>query len=229
MSLKMKRCQWFLVAGLLLAISLIVGCGCGDAETVSSAPIDPRHGCWTWNCLDVSIEGAVGYRNYLVYGSAALDPDSSVRASQIRYSDFNADGIALSVADLAYLINLLHSEAAPQRQLIPYAFDVELRIDNGIVAATSEAEIGAYHFVFLNSSDTSQIQGPAESHLKLDSGLVGDTLRVLGWQTVIGDFQSECLPAGNNVLFSLPPDAFLLRAEFSDCDGNLMHVSYTPW
>ena len=111
------------------AVSFQSGCvfiACADE-------IDDR-GDINLNGIDNEIADAVLYSNYFVYGLGVFNP-TTIEGS-IAASDVNADGIALSVADLVYLIRVIIGDALPYAKLAPVATEVSTR--NGVVTVSDE-------------------------------------------------------------------------------------------
>jgi hypothetical protein len=96
------------------AVSFENGCvfiACADS-------IDAR-GDINMNDMPNEIADAVLYSRYFVYGLGVFNNDYI--QGQIAASDVNADGIALSVADLVYLIRVIIGDALPYPKLAPMA------------------------------------------------------------------------------------------------------------
>ena len=97
----------------IAAVSFTNGCvfiACADE-------IDAR-GDINMNNVANEVADAVLYSRYFIYGIGVFD---SYMQGQIAASDVNADGIALSVADLVYLIRIVIGDALPYPKLAPTA------------------------------------------------------------------------------------------------------------
>lgn len=95
------------------AVSFTNGCvfiACADE-------IDAR-GDLNLNNISNEVADAVLYSRYFIFGLGVFDINTQ---GQIAASDVNADGIALSVADLVYLIRVVIGDALPYPKLAPTA------------------------------------------------------------------------------------------------------------
>ena len=92
----------------------------GGVDIVCADSIDAR-GDINLNEIGYEISDAVLFTNYFVYGLSVFDKNIE---GQIAASDVNADGIALSVADLVYLIRVIVGDALPYPKLNPISTSV---------------------------------------------------------------------------------------------------------
>jgi hypothetical protein len=87
------------------------------------------------------IADATVFVNYFIYGLSAFVINVE---GQIAATDVNADGIALTVGDLVYLIRVIVGDALPYPKETPVT-ELKVTVGNSIVM---NAEIGAAAFVF---------------------------------------------------------------------------------
>jgi hypothetical protein len=87
----------------------------GGIHIACADSIDAR-GDLNLNEIGYEIADAVLFSNYFVYGIGVFTKNVE---GQIAASDVNADGIALSVADLVYLIRVVVGDALPYPKLAP--------------------------------------------------------------------------------------------------------------
>ncbi len=110
--------------------------------------IDAR-GDLNLNGVPYEIADAVIYTNFFIYGMAAftINPDGQMAAS-----DVNADGYALTVADLVYLIRIIVGDALAIPRLSPNFARMELSVEsnNGGISINAESycNVGAGVLVF---------------------------------------------------------------------------------
>ncbi|MBN2226771.1 MAG: T9SS type A sorting domain-containing protein [candidate division Zixibacteria bacterium] len=101
------------------------------------------------NGIAYEIADAVVFTNYFVYGYAAFVVSVP---GQIAASDVNADGYALSIADLVYLIRVIIGDAQPYPKIVPSdaLVGVNAACSNGTmdVQISSHYDIGACWLVF---------------------------------------------------------------------------------
>jgi hypothetical protein len=87
----------------------------------------------------------------------------------------NADGVALSVADLVYLVRVITGDALPLEKLSPYSTTVDFRSNGSVVSV--DAELGAAYLIFLGDVRISLADGAAGMDIK--TGFDGFNTRVL--------------------------------------------------
>ena len=111
----------------------------GGVDIACADSIDAR-GDINLNGLANEIADAVMFTNYFIQGVGAFG--GHVEGS-IAASDTNADGLALTVADLVYLIRVVIGDAAPYDKVIPAA--AKVTFGDGIFNV--DTEMGAAHVV----------------------------------------------------------------------------------
>jgi nitrate reductase NapAB chaperone NapD len=134
------------------------------------------------------IADAVLYSNYFIYGIGQFIVNTE---GQIAASDVNADGLALSVADLVYLIRIIVGDALPYPKVSVEAVE-SVKGSN----LTIDAEMGAALVV---------IEGNVEAELLADnmtmvSNFDGTNTRVLVYSLEGQNFSGAYLNANGNVL-----------------------------
>jgi hypothetical protein len=101
------------------------------------------------NAVPYEIADAVIFTNYFIYGLAAftINPDGQIAAS-----DVNADGYALTVADLVYLIRVVVGDASAIPKVSPDMAKMDLSVESsdGMISINGDAhcEVGAGVLVF---------------------------------------------------------------------------------
>ncbi len=81
-------------------------------EFACNDTIDPR-GDINLNGIANEVADWVLFQNYFLFGFDAWNPDPQFRQAQIAASDINADGIPLSIRDLAYIYRIVIGDALP--------------------------------------------------------------------------------------------------------------------
>jgi hypothetical protein len=114
----------------------------GGVDIVCADSIDAR-GDINLNGLAYEIADAVMFTNYFIFGPIAFGTDPVHQQGSIAASDTNADGLALTVADLVYLIRVVVGDAQPYDKAIPVAANVTY--GDGIFSV--DAPMGAAHIV----------------------------------------------------------------------------------
>ena len=100
--------------------------------------IDAR-GDLNLNGVVYEIADAVVYTNYFIYGFSAFQINVN---GQTAASDVNADGMALTVADLVYLIRVITGDATPTPKLAPEGSRVHLQASENDGLLSVEADLG---------------------------------------------------------------------------------------
>lgn len=177
----------------------------GGIDIVCGDSIDAR-GDINVNGVVYEIADAVMFTNYFIIGLAAFD--GHIEAS-IAASDVNADGIALSVADLVYLVRVIVGDANPYPKPQPGAF-ATLTQQGDIVHMDASLDVGAVLMVFeANGVVTPEVN--VDMDMKYSQS--GNELRVL-----IYDIGKRGIDAGGSTLLTVP-GATLVDAEVASYDG----------
>ncbi len=182
----------------------------GGIDVVCADSIDAR-GDINVNGVANEIADAVMFTNYFINGLNAFG--DHIEAS-IAASDVNADGIALSVADLVYQVRIITGDAPPYPKAIPES-PVTISVQSGQVSYDSPVDIGAALLTFEVRGEIGLPQlgdGAATMDMKYDRN--GNELRVL-----VYNIGSEMIPAGQNGLLTISGDVELTGAEFATYDG----------
>jgi len=192
-------------------------CWNGGVDIVCADSIDAR-GDLNLNGIANEIADAVMYTGYFVQGLTAFSsPEASIAAS-----DVNADGIALSVADLVYLIRVIVGDAGPYAKPLPDAFfavEVRATAEGLEIGYEASSEVGAALLTFVvDGACGTPMLGDGAAGMSLLSGIRDKELRVL-----IYDIGSHGIAAGRNVLVTIPGDGIALTAvEAADYFGGAM-------
>jgi hypothetical protein len=199
----------------------------GGIDIVCSDSIDLR-GDINVNGVEYEIADAVMFTNYFIRGFDAFS--DHVEASTAA-SDVNADGIALSVADLVYLVRVITGDAPPYPKVAPYArqASASMLVNHSAVgiSTNSSVDIGAGYFVFEHSGYTlgepQLINGASDMSLKYSDA--DGVLKVLVYSLEKG----VKLHAGIENIFAIPVQGTgtitLTEVELSDYYGNLLEAT----
>ena len=147
----------------------------GGVDIVCADSIDAR-GDLNLNGLSYEIADAVMFSNYFVNGLSAFG--NHVQGS-IAASDVNADGVALSVADLVYLIRVVVGDAPPYPKLAPVSMTVTRDGD----AVSVDGEVGAALLLF--SGDIQPVLLADQMDMKFSTD--GSVTRVLVYSLTRGN------------------------------------------
>ncbi len=137
----------------------------GSVTIACADAIDSR-GDLNLNFVANEIADAVLYANYFIYGIGQFNINTE---GQIAASDVNADGLALSVADLAYLIRIIAGDALSD---IP-SVDATLTSSNGTL--NINAEMGAV-LIVINGEITADLLA---TNMSMISSFDGVNTRIL--------------------------------------------------
>jgi hypothetical protein len=142
----------------------------GGIDIIPPEEIDKR-GDVNLNGVANEIADAVVFVNYFIYGASAFTINFE---GQKAATEVNGDGIALTVADLVYLIRVIVGDALPLPKLSPSAGTVNVIAGNVV---NIDAEVGAVHFVFSGDASVELADGAAGMELITSSnGLVTNAL-----------------------------------------------------
>jgi hypothetical protein len=183
-------------------VSFNNGCvfiACADA-------IDAR-GDINLNNVANEIADAVLYSNYFIYSIGVFTINTE---GQIAASDVNADGLALSVADLVYLIRIIVGDALPYPKLAPV--NAKVINDKGIVSV--DAEMGAALVVIEGNV---QAQLLAEN-MEMISNFDGSNTRVLVYSLEGNSFSGDFLNANGEIV----------SVELGSADGATVNAKVIP-
>jgi hypothetical protein len=188
----------------------------GGFDIICADSIDAR-GDINLNGLAYEIADAVMFTNYFVNGLAAFGEH---QAGSIAASDTNADGLALTVADLVYLIRVIVGDAQPYEKSIPVA--ANLTVNDGVFNV--DAAMGAAHIVVAGNVTPTLLA----DNMEMLSGFDGMNTNIIVYsyeanQTFSGDFlradgqvvKTELATyAGNSVAAKVMPADFALRQNY---------------
>ncbi|MBN2226175.1 MAG: T9SS type A sorting domain-containing protein, partial [candidate division Zixibacteria bacterium] len=147
----------------------------GGIDIICPDSIDDR-GDINLNGIAYEIADAVTYTEYMIYGLAAftVNPEGQRAAS-----DVNADGITLTIADLAYLIRVIIGDASPIAKPLPLenlSANLDLRA-NEIVISKTETPINVMRFTFEGNVEPTIAEGL--EHLNMRYHYDGIVTRVI--------------------------------------------------
>lgn len=143
----------------------------GGVDIISTEEIDAR-GDVNLNGVANEIADAVVFTNYFIYGLSAftINPDGQKAATEI-----NGDGIALTVADLVYLIRVIVGDALPLPKDNP---NIVLNAVADGQSVTVDNEVGAAYFVI--AGDVPVTLGSGAAGMELATGLInGNTVALV--------------------------------------------------
>ncbi len=174
------------------------------------------------NGLSYEIADAVVFTNYFIKGMSAF---SISMAGQIAATDVNADGLTLTVADLALLIRVIVGDADPVPKTTPYADQASVYTSFADGELTIGAEtvdnLGTAYFIFdIDPSLTFGLPEATEATAGFDieAGVLDGQLRVLMY-----DIGTSVVESGRHDLITLPVhgegDIRLVHSELVDYHG----------
>jgi hypothetical protein len=182
----------------------------GGIDIVCADSIDKR-GDINVNGVANEIADAVMFTNYFISGLSAFGNHVE---SSIASSDVNADGLALSVADLVYLVRVIIGDANPYPKPIPET-PVTISARGGAVTYDSPVDIGAALLTFQVNGDVGRPQlGNGASTMDMKYAVEGNEMRVL-----VYNIGPEMIAAGENELVRITGNVELIGAEVATYDG----------
>ena len=181
----------------------------GGIDIVCADSIDAR-GDINLNGIDNEIADAVMFSNYFVQGLSVFGDHAN---GSIAASDVNADGIALSVADLVYLIRVIVGDAPPYYKPGTQVKVNYLHADNGLMTVDG-ANIGAA-FVVAEGEVTPELRADG---MEMRYAFDGTNTRILVYSMEANSFSGEFLNVNGNVL----------SIEMATADGNQVNAKLIP-
>jgi len=179
----------------------------GGIDIVCGDSIDAR-GDVNVNGVGYEIADAVMFTNYFISGLSAFGSHSEASTAA---SDVNADGITLSVADLVYLVRVIVGDANPYPKPMPDA-QALIRAQGGSVTVDAPLNLGAALLTFhVNGEIGTPVLGV---DMDMKYAREGNELRVL-----IYNIGSKAIPAGENLLVTVPGNVELTGAEVASYEG----------
>lgn len=174
----------------------------GGIKIINPGDIDSR-GDINLNNIAYEIADAVVFTNYFIRGMSAFTINIP---GQVAATDVNADGLTLTVADLALLIRIIVGDANPMPKVTPYAEQAEVftSLDNGTLRIGAETAhgIGAAYFVYDIAPGTTIGEPsvlPATTQFDVMAGVFDDQLHVLMY-----DIGTAEVAPGRSDLIELP-------------------------
>ncbi|MCH7946381.1 MAG: T9SS type A sorting domain-containing protein [candidate division Zixibacteria bacterium] len=163
----------------------------GGITIVCLDEIDDR-GDINLNSIPNEVADAVLFTNYFIYGISVFTVNVQ---GQIAATDVNADGLALSVADLVYLIRIVIGDAVPYAKITPLA--VRYTHDNqGVMSVKDDVQIGAVHLVISGKVEPILLADEMEIKYAFD----GTNTRVLVWSIDGDSFTGDFLNVTGDVV-----------------------------
>jgi len=144
----------------------------GGIDIICADSIDAR-GDVNLNHIPNEIGDAVVFTNYFINGLAAFTINVE---GQIAATEVNGDGIALSVADLVYLIRIIVGDASPLAKISPDMV-AQFSTDGQVVRVNTPTPIGAALFVF--DGQAYPTLANAANGMEIKYGFVNNETRVL--------------------------------------------------
>ena len=144
----------------------------GGIDIICADSIDAR-GDVNLNHIPNEIGDAVVFTNYFINGLAAFTINVE---GQIAATEVNGDGIALSVADLVYLIRIIVGDASPLAKISPDMV-AQFTTDGQVVRVNTPTPIGAALFVF--DGQAYPTLANAANGMEIKYGFVNNETRIL--------------------------------------------------
>jgi len=181
----------------------------GGVDIIPVVLLDDR-GDVNLNGVPNEIADAVVFTNYFIYGPGAFTINYE---GQKAATEVNGDGIALTVADLVYLIRIVVGDAQPLPAFKPAP--IALHVTSGEVNVDNA--IGAAHFVFAGNVDVTLADGAKGMELQTN---------YYGGQThaILYSFEKD-VTANGHILNS---DGQLVSVEAATYDGASYKTTIMP-
>jgi len=179
----------------------------GGVDIICEEDIDAR-GDINLNGLGYEIADAVMFTNYFISGLAAFGDHIE---GSIAASDTNADGLALTVADLVYLIRVVIGDAMPYDKVSPMVANVTF--GDGVFSV--DAEMGAAYIVVAGDVTPDLMA----SNMEMKYGFNGENTNILVYSTEANQsFSGDFLRANGRVV----------STEFATFTGQMVTAKVMP-
>lgn len=163
----------------------------GGIDIACADSIDAR-GDLNLNGLSNEVADAVLYTNYFIYGLGVFTVNVQ---GQIAASDINADGLALSVADLVYLIRIVIGDALPYAKLAPVAVGYTHN-STGVMSVKDNVQIGAAFVVVAGEVTPTLLANEMEMKYAYD----GSNTRILVWSSEAHSFTGDFMNVSGHIV-----------------------------
>jgi hypothetical protein len=185
----------------------------GGVDVACAESLDAR-GDINLNEIPYEIADAVLFANYFVYGFSVFTINVE---GQIAATDVNADGLALSVADLVYLIRVVTGDAAPfpkvQASVDPVRVSCR-HLADGRLVTTDDVTIGAAYLV-VQDQVVPMLLAPKMS---MQYAFDGENTRILVYSLEHHGFEGEFLSV----------DGKVISMEMATSDGRPIELNRLP-
>jgi len=182
----------------------------GGIDIIPITEIDDR-GDINLNGIANEIADAVVFTNYFIYGADAFTINFE---GQKAATEVNGDGVALTVADLVYLVRVIVGDALPIPKVNPDAY-AEFASQGNIISVETNVDLGAMLLVFDGLvTPTLSIEA---SHMEMAYGQDGNNTRVLIYPSTL---DAGSITTGN--LLSVDGNATLVSIEAAEFNGAMM-------
>jgi hypothetical protein len=186
----------------------------GGIDIACADSIDAR-GDINLNGLAYEIADAVMFTNYFIKGVAAFGDNPTHQQGSIAASDTNADGLALTVADLVYLIRVVIGDAQPYDKAIPVTANVIYGDGNFSV----DVPMGAAHIVIAGEVTPTLLA----TNMEMKYGVVDGNTNIIIFsleanQSFSGQFlnaEGRVISANLATFLGQPVSATMMPADFA--------------
>ena len=185
----------------------------GGIDIIDKDEIDDR-GDINMNGIANEIADAVMFTNFFIVGSSAFNDHV---AGSTAASDINADGTALTVADLVYLVRVIIGDALPYPKPIPGS-RFEAFFDGTKVSIDTDVDAGAALFVF--TIDGTVGAPTINNNMDIVSHVDGNELRVL-----VYNIGTEAITSGAELTIPVSGTAELVEVEAATYSGAVLESS----
>lgn len=180
------------------------------------------------NAIPYEVGDVVTFVDFFSHGLSAF---TIAPAEQIAQTDVTADGSALTVSDLTYLIRVVTGDAVPLARLNPSHEQllVQTTVDQNrvVIASTTDQSIGAAYLIYRVAPglEVGQPQKTAATNaMSVSCTQQGDQVHIL-----IYDFGRDRVAPGAHDLLELPLNRNgqfeLVSADFADYNGQALRVT----
>lgn len=135
---------------------------CGGIMVCEAGVANCKRGDINLNNVTYEVADAVLFASYFVEGITVFGPPGDDRDAKICGTDVNADGRALTISDLVYLIRVILKDAVEIPKLAPSSEIAHVVVSNGVITTECSSPIAAILFEFDSAVSPTLLAGNME-------------------------------------------------------------------
>jgi hypothetical protein len=211
------------------------GINCGGVDVCDFSGEHCKRGDVNMNTVSYEVADAVLFANYFVYGTPVFIHDL---AYQICATDVNADGRALTLSDLIYLIRVILHDAVAIPKLAPASEVANVIVANNTITIDCAAPVAAMLFEFdgaIQPTLLADMEMAHEGNKVLVWSRNGNTITTVEVMSFTGETELVSVSAVDydtrmletNITFKAAPATFALHPAYPNPFNPFTNLSFT--